>query len=342
MTSTDSSTSNKNQNSTSESVAALDLCSKVSMTNESQQSVETSPSDARQNTDTSNLSSSEASSSFSSSASPASSSSPTSNTNDTSTDRTQSTLEGTSSENNKTAKNNATKSNNSQKKPTKNNKTASTNSSIEHSPVAQQQAHHHQFVNYYSTYMPHQGGHVSQNTATGAVPYTQIDGNIPHVWPHAMSAAAMAAITDPMQVASYAPNGVGPHPYPSTNPSEFNQQHYDQFSFGFTPAFGFGYNGNGTIDYAVLQAAQQAPHLNPQSNQWTASTNPMTTPTPGSTSTNTTEIATAGTTTNPTSSPANTTTSSNDTTSSVPSTANSETSASNSKWVNIHFISFYN
>jgi len=190
--------------------------------------------------------------------------------------------------------------------------------------------------------VPRQGGHVAQNTAPSAVPYTPLDGSAPHVWPQGM--AAMAGMTDPMQIATYmnnAPNSVGPLPYQSANPGEFNQQHYDQFSFGFTPAFGFGYNGNGTVDYAALQAAQQAPHLNPQSTQWTPSANSSTTPTPGATSANTTATAATTIANNPASSPANTTTSSNDTTSSVPSTANSEASASNSKWVNSLVVIFH-
>jgi len=353
MTSTDSSTSNNNtnqNNSTSEPSAALDLSSKAAMTNEtnneSQQSIDSSSPEARpqENTnhsDISNLNSSEASSSFSSSASPASSSSPTS-TNDAPTAKTQAANDVKSSENNKASKNNNNKSNSNsnQKKSTKNNnKSTSANSSIEHSPVAPQQPNHTQYVNYYPAYVPRQGG--PQNNAPNAVPYTQLDG-APHAWPQAMAAAAMAAMTDPMQIATYmnnAPNSVGPLPYQSANPNEFNQQHYDQFSFGFTPAFGFGYNGNGTIDYAALQAAQQAPHLNPQSNQWTPSANSSTTPTPIATGVNTTTTsattAATATTTNPTSSPANTTTSSNDTTSSVPSTANSEASASNSKWIQV-------
>ena len=83
------------------------------------------------------------------------------------------------------------------------------------------------------------------------------------------AAAAMAAMsTDPMAMAAYMssgqPNGV-PAQYPA------DPQHYEQFNFGFTPAFGFGYAGTGSLDYMSIQPAQQGSSLNPQSNQWTPS-----------------------------------------------------------------------
>lgn len=337
MTSTDSSASNnnnQNSSSTSEPVAALETNSKI-MSNESDTSQvlanDTTQETKDNNTDTSNISSSEASTSPSSSS--PTSSSPTSS-NDTSTDKTQ-TLEEKSSNKDVKSTNNGQKTNNHSKKSSVN----QNQNSIENSPIASgtmpNQQPHQQFINYYPTYIPRQGRQISQNVQA---PYTQLDGTAPQQWPHAVAAAAMAAMAanDPMALAQYmgnGPNGVqngvppqGPYP-PNGNPADPNQQHYDQFSFGFTPAFGFGYTGNGSIDYAAIQAAQSqgGSNLNPQSNQWTPSANSATT---GTTTTNPS---------NPTSSPANTTTSSNDTTSSVPSTVPSETSTNNSnaKWMQV-------
>lgn len=195
---------------------------------------------------------------------------------------------------------------------------------MDHSPIASattstQQSQ--QFVNYYPAYVPRQG-----QAPQGTQPY---DANGQQQWPPAMAAAAaMAAMAanDPMAIAAYmnGPNGMqNGAPYPPANPGEMTQQHYDQFSFGFTPAFGFGYAGNGNIDYAAIQASQHGSNLNPQSNQWTPS-NPAVPATSSA----------ASNPTNPSLSPANTTISSNDTTPSVPSTTASETSAANqSKWV---------
>jgi len=78
------------------------------------------------------------------------------------------------------------------------------------------------------------------------------------------AAAAMAAMaTDPMAMAAYM----------SSNPTQYpaDPQHYEQFNFGFTPAFGFGYAGTGSLDYMSIQPAQQGSNLNPQSTQWTPS-----------------------------------------------------------------------
>ena len=208
---------------------------------------------------------------------------------------------------------------------------------MDHSPIASgststQQSQ--QFVNYYPAYVPRQAGQAPQQQGTQPPYPTQIDANGQQQWPPAMAAAAaMAAMAanDPMAIAAYmnGPNGVqNGAPYPPGNPAEMTQQHYDQFSFGFTPAFGFGYAGNGSIDYAAIQAAQQqhGSTLNPQSNQWTPS-NPAVPATASATSNNPT---------NPSLSPANTTTSSNDTTPSVPSTTASDSSAANqSKWVQV-------
>ena len=174
----------------------------------------------------------------------------------------------------------------------------------EPSPIV---ASNQQYINYYP-YIPRQGPASSgTNTiAQTAPPYSQMDVNSVATttpWPQAMSAAAamavMAANGDPMALAYM--NGTGQNgvnsQYPSQQINNGELSQYDQFSFGFTPAFGFGYSGNGTIDYATV-AAQQSIALNPQSNQWTPSSKANTNLIANSTST---------------SSPTNTTTSSSDT-----------------------------
>lgn len=295
MTSTDSSTSNNN---TTQTQAQSDTTNTAS-NNPGSSPIESTKAIATN--DSNELNSSAVSSS---SASPASSQSPTSTNTDTSTDKTQ-TLE-TTTEQTESAHNTSQKE----------------DDSTESSCPSQSQQPAQQFVNYYPAYVP-QANRQQNNSGNGS-------NNYQAEWTQSM---------DPMQLAAYMNNNPtqtgGNLPYQQPlNQNEFTQQQYDQFSFGFTPAFGFGYNGNGSVDYAALQAAQQTTsNLNPQSNQWMPSTNLSTTPTPSSV------VATSGTTTtgnNPSSSPANTTSSSNDTTSSVPSSAaNSDSSASNSKWMQV-------
>ena len=159
-----------------------------------------------------------------------------------------------------------------------------------------------QYINYYP-YIPRQGPTTAgTNTiAQTAPPYSQMDvSSVGTTTPWSAAAmAVMAANGDPMALAYM--NGTGQNgvnsQYPSQQIPNGELGHYDQFSFGFTPAFGFGYSGNGTIDYATV-AAQQSIALNPQSNQWTPSSKANTNLLANSTSI---------------SSPTNTTTSSSDT-----------------------------
>ena len=98
--------------------------------------------------------------------------------------------------------------------------------------------------------------------APGApVPHTHtlatLDVNTAANWSQAMAAATMAMATacgtaDPAAIAAY----MNAAAYNSTNGGEMSGQ-YDQFAFGFTPAFGFGYNANSAhqLDYVTANGA---------------------------------------------------------------------------------------
>lgn len=168
--------------------------------------------------------------------------------------------------------------------------------------------HHHQqqhpYMNYYP-YMPrgstgsvqpaYQSAHLDQNGAA---------------WPQAMAAAAMAAaMVDPATLAAYM-NGAtnAPNGYLPANPADLAQ--YDQFSFGFTPAFGFGYNSSGSLDY----------HANTNTTAWTNS------PSAIANSSNSSSASSSATNTTATSPPIN------DTNKSTTSTTNQTTNVP-AKWV---------
>ena len=85
-------------------------------------------------------------------------------------------------------------------------------------------------------------------------PNVPLDVNTAASWPQAMAAATMAMATacgnaDPLAVAAYMN-------YPP--PDLAAVQYQDQFTYGFTPAYSFGYN---TADYAPVSGAAPNPTL---------------------------------------------------------------------------------
>ena len=97
-------------------------------------------------------------------------------------------------------------------------------------------------------------------------PITPLDVNTAASWPQAMAAAAMAMASacgggnpDPVAFQAYM-NAASGGAYGPPPPEQYDQS----FTLGFTPAFGFGYNANGQIDYV-----QSGQGLNTNAALWT-------------------------------------------------------------------------